>query len=422
MPRDEGVEARARARSQRWPVVLILYSLTSLVEGLGVGQVFSFMPLYLRHMGVAQSRMEHLVGVFGALPFLLGLFLVPLWGVWADKYSRKAVILRSAVVEAAVFALVALSRKPWQLGLSVTMAGFQMGNTGVMLAALRDVTPRRRVGTVIALFSTTTPVGIAVGPVLGGFMIDRLHTSVSGVYWLAAALSLATAIMLVAFSREIAPERRPEGRTLQLAFGAVRGVVVDPLIRRLFSVFGAALLARLMVNPFLPLLVERVKGNPHDVASAIGLVVGTAYLAGALVGPLGGWIGDRVGFRPVLVASLAGAGVSLGLMPLSPSVPVLALIAVVFSASYAGAAAMIFGLLAVEVPPERRSATLNLVYLPLYVVGIIGPAIGAVVVVAGLSAVFFLAGVLAVAGALLVRVRVPGKRAPTVAVPPTTVA
>jgi DHA1 family multidrug resistance protein-like MFS transporter len=421
MPRDEGVEASARGRSQRWPVVLILYSVTSLVEGLGVGQVFSFMPLYLRHMGVAESRVEHLVGVFGALPFLLGLFLVPLWGVWADKYSRKAVILRSAVVEAAVFALVALSRKPWQLGLSVTMAGFQMGNTGVMLAALRDVTPRRRVGTVIALFSTTTPVGNAVGPVLGGFMIDRLHTSVSGVYWLAAALSMATAIMLLAFSREIAPERRPEGRTLQLAFGAVRGVVVDPLIRRLFSVFGAALLARLMVNPFLPLLVERVKGDSHDVASAIGLVVGTAYLAGALVGPLGGWIGDRVGFRPVLVASLAGAGVSLGVMPLSPSVPVLALIAVVFSASYAGAAAMIFGLLAVEVPPERRSATLNLIYLPLYVVGIIGPAIGAVVVAAGLSAVFFLAGVLAVAGALLVRARVPGN-APTAAVPPTTVA
>jgi MFS family permease len=418
MPREERVEASARGRSQRWPVVLILYSVTSLVEGLGVGQVFSFMPLYLRHMGVAESRVEHLVGVFGALPFVLGLFLVPLWGVWADKYSRKAVILRSAVVEAAVFALVALSRKPWQLGLSVTMAGFQMGNTGVMLAALRDVTPRRRVGTVIALFSTTTPVGIAVGPVLGGFMIDRLHTSVSGVYWLAAALSMATAIMLLA-SREIAPERRPEGRTLQLAFGAVRGVVVDPLIRRLFSVFGAALLARLMVNPFLPLLVERVKGDSRDVASAIGLVVGTAYLAGALVGPLGGWIGDRVGFRPVLVASLAGAGVSLGVMPLSPSVPVLALIAVVFSASYAGAAAMIFGLLALEVPAERRSATLNLIYLPLYVVGIIGPAIGAVVVAAGLSAVFFLAGVLAMAGALLVRASVPGI-APTAAVPPTT--
>jgi DHA1 family multidrug resistance protein-like MFS transporter len=408
---------------QSWRLVLILYSVTSLVEGLGVGQVFSFMPLYLRHMGVAEGRVGHLVGLFGALPFALGVFLVPLWGVWADKYSRKAVIVRSAVVEAAVFALVAMSRKPWQLGLSVAMSGFQMGNTGVMLAALRDVTPRERVGTVVALFSATTPVGIAMGPVLGGFMIDRLHTSVSGVYWLAAGLSLTTAVMLAAFSREIAPERRPQGRTLPLAFGALKGALLDPLIRRLFAVFGAALLARLMAAPFLPLLVERVKGDTHDLASAVGLVVGTAYLAGALVSPAGGWLGDRIGFRTVLVASLIGAGLALGVMPLSPSVGTLALIAVVFSVSYSGAAAMVFSLLAIEVPPDRRSATLNLVYLPLYIVGIIGPALGAVVVAAGLSAVFFVAGILAVAGALLVLTRFPGtrtvpERAPS---PPATV-
>ena len=50
---------------------------------------------------------------------------------------------------------------------------------------------------------------------------------------------------------------------------------------------------------------------------------------------------------------------------------------------------MVFGLLAIEVPPERRSATLNLVYLPLYAAGIVGPAIGAGVVTAsGLAGPF----------------------------------
>ena len=41
---------------------------------------------------------------------------------------------------------------------------------------------------------------------------------------------------------------------------------------------------------------------------------------------------------------------------------------------------MIFGLLATELPADRRSAALNLVYLPLYAAGIIGPAAGALVV------------------------------------------
>jgi hypothetical protein len=63
---------------------------------------------------------------------------------------------------------------------------------------------------------------------------------------------------------------------------------------------------------------------------------------------------------------------------------------------------MVFGLLATEVAPERRSATLNLVYLPLYAAGIVGPATGAVVVsVGGLAAPFVAGAVVFFAGAIV---------------------
>jgi MFS family permease len=55
----------------------------------------------------------------------------------------------------------------------------------------------------------------------------------------------------------------------------------------------------------------------------------------------------------------------------------------------AAVSSMVFGLLATQIPPERRSATLNLVYLPLYAAGIVGPATGAIVVsVTGLAGAF----------------------------------
>ena len=82
---------------------------------------------------------------------------MPLWGVWADKYSRKAVIVRSALVEAVVFTLAALAREPWQMAIAVMLIGFQLGNTGVMLAAIRDVTPKARLGTTIGLFGAAGP-------------------------------------------------------------------------------------------------------------------------------------------------------------------------------------------------------------------------------------------------------------------------
>ena len=152
-----------------------------MVEGLGVSQIFALLPAYLREMGVPEADRLAFVGLFSALVFVVGMPLVPLWGVWADKYSRKAVIVRSALVEAVVFAGVALSREPWQLALSMLLIGFQLGNTGVMLAGIRDVdaapggSGRRSRSS-----AASGPIGFAVGPVLAGVLIDGLGWSLSG--------------------------------------------------------------------------------------------------------------------------------------------------------------------------------------------------------------------------------------------------
>src|SRR6266545_7295785 len=175
---------------QDWRVLLAIFWLTSMVEGLGVSQIFAFLPSYLREMGVAEPDRLQFVGLFGALIFVVGMPLVPLWGVWADKYSRKVVIIRSALVEAAVFACVALSREPWQLAGSMLLIGFQLGNTGVMLAGIRDVTPRARLGTTIAVFGASGPIGFAVGPVLAGILHDGIGWSLPAVFASSAVLSI----------------------------------------------------------------------------------------------------------------------------------------------------------------------------------------------------------------------------------------
>ena len=131
-----------------------------MVESLGVSQIFALLPTYLRQMGVPDSQRLAFVGIFSALVFVVGMPLVPLWGAWADKYSRKVVIVRSALVEAVVFAAVALAREPWQVALAMLLIGFQLGNTGVMLGGIRDVTPRVRLGTTIALFGVSGPIGL----------------------------------------------------------------------------------------------------------------------------------------------------------------------------------------------------------------------------------------------------------------------
>ena len=391
--------------AQGWRSLLLVYGITSTVEALGVAQVFAFLPLRLREVGLPEEQIPTFTGLFTSLIFVFGIVLVPFWGVWADKYSRRAVIVRSAVVEVFVFAGVALATEPWQLAASLLLVGLQLGNTGVMLSALRDVTPRHRVGTVTALFGATSPLGFAIGPVLGAFVVDGLGLPLSAVFWLGAALSAGTVVLLLVGSREIRPAVIPQGSAVGLARAAIVGVLADPAVRRIFAIFGVSILGNQMSRPYVPLLVEDVNAGAPNLASAIGLVTGTAALVGALISPFAGPLGDRVGFRRVLAASLLGAGVTLLLMPLAPTVAALAGVTVVYSALQASTQAMVFGLLAVEVAPERRSATLNLVLLPLYLAGIVGPTLGAVAAgIGGIEAPFFAAGIVFLAGGAIVTV------------------
>jgi DHA1 family multidrug resistance protein-like MFS transporter len=378
--------------AQDWRILVAVFWVTSMVEGLGISQVFALLPAYLREMGVPPAERLTFIGTFSALVFVVGMPLVPLWGAWADKYSRKVVIVRSAIVESVVFVGVALAREPWQVGLSMLLIGLQLGNTGVMLGGIRDVTPRVRLGGTIAVFGASGPIGFAVGPVLAGVLIDGLGWSLSQVFAFSAALSLGTALLVTFGSREVRPAVVPTGRVRDIAMASLRGVLTDPPTRRIFVIFGISFVATQMCRPYIPVLVEGVNGIGPGLASAIALVVGTAALVGALVAPLGGLLGDRIGFRPVLIAALGGAGIALLLMPFVASVGGLAVLGVVLGAATATVSSMVFGLLATELPPDRRSAALNLVYLPLYAAGIVGPAAGAVLASLGGVDVLFVAG------------------------------
>ena len=410
---EEGREARDRERDGRsdWKRIVVVFWLTSVIEGLGVSQVFAFLAPYLRIVGVPDADRAPFVGLFSALIFIVGMPLVPLWGVWADKYSRKAVVVRSCLVEAAVFVCVALSREPWQLALSLLLIGFQLGNTGIMLGAIRDVVPRHRIGTMIAFFGASGPIGFAVGPTLGGWLVDGLGWSLSSVFWLSAALSIVAAAIVWFGSTEVRPPVVPAGRVLPLAYGALRSVLGDPIVRRIFAIFGVAFLANQMSRPYQALIVESIVGSGPGLASSIGFVAGTAALVGAVIAPLGGVVGDRIGFRPVLLGSLFVGGFALAAVPLIGAIPPLAIAILVLTAANGLVGAMVFSLLATEVPIERRSQTLNLGYLPLYAAGIVGPLAGAAVsTVAGPKGPFWAGAAVFLVGAVVVALRVRSPR------------
>ena len=358
------------------------------------------MPLYLATVNVPPSEVPAWTGYLNAAFFLFGLPLVPFWGVWAERYGRIPIVARSAFVEMVVFVVLWLSQNRWEAAFGVLLVGFQLGNTGVMLTALRAVTPQRRVGLAISLYGVTPSLGFALGPITGGWLVDRGTLNFHTLFAFDAVISLAAGLMLLALAREARP-RAPSGSATQLALNALRQALTGRLTLIVFGVFGLAYFAQAIANPFLPLLVIRLHGSASGVAGQIGIVFGASALLGALLSPLAGAAGDRYGFRPLLAGACVLAAASLAGLAIAPNLIWLTVGAVALGAATSTAISMVFALLATAVPEERRATTLNLVLLPLYFASVAGGIVGAVLVRNGLDTVLWAGAAISLVAALL---------------------
>src|SRR5215813_9089340 len=133
---EEPDTSKAAPRSNDWRALLLLFVLAGVIESQAFGHLGAFTPLFLQELLVPQPEIATWTGVLSALGFVLGLPLLPFWGVWADRFGRKLIIVRSAYIEGILFTVAALSPNVWVLAVARFMTGFVLGNTGVMLAML----------------------------------------------------------------------------------------------------------------------------------------------------------------------------------------------------------------------------------------------------------------------------------------------
>ncbi|TMD33104.1 MAG: MFS transporter [Chloroflexi bacterium] len=399
-------------RASGWITLLVLFGIASTVEAFTVSHVFRFMPLYLATVHVPPAEVPAWTGYLNAAFFLFGLPLVPFWGVWSERYGRIPIIARSAFVEMVVFAVLWLAQNRWHAALGLLLVGFQLGNTGVMLTALRAVTPQGRVGFAISLFGVTPSLGFALGPVTGGWLVGQSILNLHALFAIDAAMSLVSGVILLAFAREGTRPPAPSGSATRLAIGAVRQALTGRVTLIVFGVFGLAYFAQQIANPFLPLLVLRIVGSGSGAAGQIGIVFGASALLGALLSPLAGAAGDRYGFRPLLAGACVLAAASLAELAVAPNLVWLTVGAVALGAATATAISMVFAVLATAVPEERRATTLNLVLLPIYFSSVAGAIVGALLVRNGLNTVLWAGAAISLIAALLTtRLPSPDRRA-----------
>ncbi|MGL6283057.1 MAG: MFS transporter [Microcoleaceae cyanobacterium] len=151
----------ARARS------LSILFISALAFWSGLTALLPTLPLYIQSIGGTQQQIGFVMGAFA-----LGLLPSRLWlGPIADRKGRKIVVLIGAMV--ATIAPLGYLLFP-QIGLlmgvrafhGISVAAFTIGYS----ALVADIAPPDKRGEVIGYMSLSAPVGMALGPALGGFL------------------------------------------------------------------------------------------------------------------------------------------------------------------------------------------------------------------------------------------------------------
>ena len=145
-----------------------------------------------------------------------------------------------------------------------------------------------------------------------------------------------------------------------------------------------------IVIPLLPLYAETFNAS----ATVIGWLLASYLIAQALCAPVLGRLSDRIGRRPVLIASLAGSSVSFFLLGLAPSLAWL-FVARVLAGLTGGSISAAKSYIADVTTAENRAKGMGVLGAGIGLGYVFGPAIGGVLMTQSLSLPYFTAAALA---------------------------
>lgn len=357
------------SNSQSWSLLTFLFALANFLEVAVVAHTVLFTPEFLRTIGFAPDEINAWTGPIAAIAFLLGIWFVPFWGVLADRYGRKPLILRSYYVEVIAMALAAISNNVWLYLIARALTGFALGNTGLMYASLTEVAPKNRVALALGLVNGSAPLGAVIGGLVGGVVVATF-----GVHWLFgidAIVSAITAILLTTLYRETFTPK-PTPPIVTMLGDAIRAVIHSPVAATIFLLNFVTNTATFLAFPYLPVRIGEIVGE-RAAPLAIGInqgIAGVATLAGSAVW---GALAERVGHRRLL-ALLMGAAVILWL-PIYAAQGMTELTLTWALANFVAPSisSLMFTIVSLNVPAEKRGSVMSMIYLPLNVAFIVGP-------------------------------------------------
>lgn len=370
-----------------WRGVNVLLVVTNTAMFATEGHIIAFAPLQLRELGLDDRSVGVWTGVLVGITMGTALPLGPFWGILAERFSRRAIMLRAYVV--LFFSLLVASWAPtleWVI-VGRAMVGLSFGVGGVIMAIQAMVTPARHVGKAVALVQAALPIAGTVGPPFGSLLIP--HVGLSGLFLVDAVIVAVAGLALWWYLPEPTGGHKPssvmgrlgEVSRLSWSLPGVRWNFINQFVNRAGT--GT-------IDAYISVRITQVAADP---ASAIGWILGAYGALTAVSTWLVGRIADRSDISRIYAwGMLFGAVVCVGIV-FAPTLWLVATFAILRAIPTALARPLLVAQLARVVPTQHQTGIFGLFPTVGNVAGLIFPLAAAGLVGSGLWIAFAIGAV-----------------------------
>jgi ACDE family multidrug resistance protein len=368
----------------RDPNLHLIFSI-SLVVVMGVSSLTPVFPAVVEAFGISPEQVGLLITLY-ALP---GIVLTPVYGVLADRYGRKQVLVPALILFALAGSACSLARD-FELLLALRflqgVGGASLGSLTATLVGDLYQGPRRTEA--MGYKASALSISSAVLPTIGGGL------ALFG-WYVPFALPIVGLVVAgaVLFLLELDPPKAQASFTAYL--GDAWAGMKTP---RVMGLYLATLLSFVVLyGAYMTFIPLHLSGRFGSSPPAIGLVMTLGSLATAVTASRLGFLSKFVSPDRLLPVAFLLFALSFLMIPLAPSYWWVVLAVGVFGVGQAWNYAVVLTLLAGEAPEEHRAVFMGVNGMVIRIGQAMGPLVMAVVFsVRGMTGVFFTAAAVCV--------------------------
>lgn len=340
-----------------WVVTLTILVASAFLMDMSFTMITPFLPVYLSsELGAKASEVDMWSGAVFAVTFFVSGLLGPVWGVLADRKSRKLMALRASIGLTISYALCGIVQTPMQLFAARFFQGLCAGLYPALLALLAASIPARKTGLSMGLMQGGMTVGAVVGPFVGGVLADYFGMRES---FFVASIALGLISLLIGFCIKEKPRTIKVTSRNWFDWSVLR----QPAIFKMLIACAVIHASLFSAQPILPLYIAQLQGSMDNIMMLSGTIFSVCAISIMIASPILGAAGQKFGFLKVLSCSLFFAGLLISAQVLGRTPFEFGVWRFIAGFAIAGLIPLVNSIISTECPPDKKGEVFGFNFL-----------------------------------------------------------